>query len=60
MNAQQYRKALAELKLSHAGAANQLGISRRQSIRYAMGDSSIPEPVARLLRMLLEHGLDQS
>jgi hypothetical protein len=58
MNAQQYRSALKRLDLSHQGAADHLGISRRQSIRYATGTSPIPEPVARLLRMLVEHGLD--
>jgi hypothetical protein len=57
MNAKQYREALAKLKLSHQGAADALGISRRQSIRYGTGESSIPEPVARLLRMFIEHGL---
>jgi len=60
MNREQYLAALKRLDLPPAGKATiaALGVSKRQAIRYAQGDSAIPGPVARLLRMYLKHGLD--
>lgn len=55
MTANQYRAALKKLGLSIVGAAPVLGISRRQSQRIAAGESPVSEPVAKLLRLMLEH-----
>lgn len=52
MTAAQYRKILDNLELSIIGAAKVLGISKRQSQRYAAGDQ-IPKPVAKLLRLMV-------
>lgn len=60
MNAQQYRNALQVLGLSIVGAAPVLGISRRQSQRYAAGTTPIPETIARLLTCYLAHGVPPS
>lgn len=56
MTNEDYRAALARLGLSRVGAAPVLGISRRQAQRYAAQDA-IPEPVARLVALYLEHGI---
>jgi hypothetical protein len=58
MTANQYRAALKKLNLSIVGAAPILGISRRQSQRVAAGDSPVPEPVAKLLRLMLDRDID--
>ena len=57
MTKTQYRKALEELKLTPYSAAPALGISLRQSHRYASGEQPIKETVARLLEAYLRHGL---
>ena len=53
----QYRAALKKLGLTVVGAAPVLGVSRRQSQYYASGETPIPEPIVRLLRCYLAHGL---
>lgn len=53
----QYLAALHKLKLTPYAAAKVLGISLRQSHRYASGEQSVKETVARLLRCYVEHGL---
>lgn len=45
----QYQKAKADLGLSHMGMARALGISLRQSLRYASGESPVSEPIKKLL-----------
>lgn len=60
MTTKQYKDALAKLGLSHVGAAPVLGISRRQAQRLATGESPIPEPVAKLLRYMLKHGIEET
>jgi hypothetical protein len=57
MTKAEYMKALAKLKLTPYGAAKLLGISLRQSHRYAAGDQPVKETVAILLDMYLRHGL---
>lgn len=57
MTANEYRKALEQLGLSIIGAAQFLGVSKRQSQYYAAGETPIPKPVSILLVMYLEHGL---
>lgn len=56
MTANQYRAALSRLGLSQAGAAEFLGISIRSSHGYA-NDEPIPEPIAKLLRLMVKLGL---
>ena len=49
----QYRAALKTLELSQHKAAAVLGVAPRTSQGYALGEYGIPEPVARLLRLLV-------
>lgn len=58
MTTDQYLKALAKLNLTRAGkaTAQALGVTVRAVQGYAAG-GTIPEPVAKLLRCYLEHGL---
>jgi hypothetical protein len=55
MKFDQYRSILKSLGLSIVGAAPVIGISRRQSQRIAAGGSPVPEPVAKLLRLIIKH-----
>lgn len=55
MTKEQYRKALDTLGLSIVGAGPILGITGRQSQRYAAGEP-IPLTVERLLELLLKRG----
>ena len=48
----EYRSTLSTLGLSIVGAAPVLGISRRQSQRFAAGDSPVPGPIAKLLAFM--------
>lgn len=57
MTGRQWRNALKTLGLSIVGAAPVFGIKRRQSQRYAAGESDIPDPLAKLVRLALAHGL---
>ena len=52
MTTEEYRAALDKLGLSIVGSAEYLGLSRRQSQRYAVAD-----PVAKLLRLAIRIGL---
>jgi hypothetical protein len=52
VTARQYREALDALGLSQGAAADWLGISIRSSHGYANG-TEIPEPIAKLLRLML-------
>ena len=53
----QFRAAIAELGLCQERAGRWLGLSGRQGQRYATGDQEIPEPVAKLLRLVILLGL---
>lgn len=53
MTPDQYRTAIAKLDLSQERAGRWLGLSPRQGRRYASGEAEIPEPVAKLLRLVL-------
>jgi hypothetical protein len=57
MTPEEYRTALATLGLSIAGSAEHLGLSRRQSQRYANGATPVADPVAKLLRLAVRTGL---
>ena len=56
MSTEEYRAALDKLGLSIVGSADYLGLSRRQSQRYAQGTAPIADPVAKLLRLAVRAG----
>ena len=49
----QYRAAIAKLGLSQERAGLWLGIGKRTSQGYALGERPVPEPVAKLLRLMV-------
>ena len=57
MTTEEYRAALGKLGLSIVGSAEHLGVSHRQSQRYANGTSPVADPVAKLLRLAIKTGL---
>ena len=57
MTTDEYRAALDKLGLSIVGSAEYLGLSRRQSQRYANGISPVADPVAKILRLAIQTGL---
>jgi hypothetical protein len=57
MTAAEYRAALNKLGLSIVSSAEHLGLSHRQSQRYANGTSPVADPVAKLLRLAIRAGL---
>lgn len=57
MTAAEYRAALSRLGLSIVSSAEHLGVSYRQSQRYAGGTSPVADPVAKLLRLAIRAGL---
>ena len=57
MTTEDYRAALDKLGLSIVGSAEYLGLSRRQSRRYANGTSPVADPVAKLLHLTIRIGL---
>jgi hypothetical protein len=58
MKTAEFTAALKKLGLSVVGAGPALGISRRQSQRIAAGVALVPKPVAKLLRIAVERGID--
>jgi hypothetical protein len=58
MTPSQYRAAIKALGLSQERAGDWLGIGRRTSQSYALGETRIPEPVAKLLRLTVKLNLD--
>jgi len=58
MTAAEYRTALNKLGLSIVSSAEHLGLSHRQSQRYANGTSPVADPVAKLLRLAIRIGLN--
>jgi hypothetical protein len=53
MTPTQYRAAIKTLGFSQEKAGDWLGIGRRTSQSYALGETRIPEPVAKLLRIMI-------
>ena len=53
MTPAQYRAARDELGWSNAQIAERLGLSRRMPFRYETGETVVPGPAARLLRLLV-------
>ena len=57
MTTEEYRAALNKLGLSIVASAEHIGLSHRQSQRYANGTSPVADPVAKLLRLAIRTGL---
>jgi len=53
MTAKQFQSAIDRLGLSQVGAARLFGADPRTARRWALGERSIPEPIAILLRLML-------
>jgi predicted transcriptional regulator len=53
MTPKQFNAALERLVLTQVGAAKLLGLTDRTVRNYAAGDTPIPEPTAKLLRLLV-------
>jgi ABC-type methionine transport system permease subunit len=58
MGKREYRAALEQLELGIVEAGEVFGVSKRQTIRYAMGHSQIPEAVAKLIRLTLMRNIN--
>ena len=54
MTPTQYKAALKALGLSQHLAGDWLGIGRRTSQGYALGEYPVPEPTAKLLRLCVK------
>lgn len=57
MTPTQYKAAIKTLGLTQESAGEWLGIGKRTSQGYALGEYPVPEPVAKLLRLCLSLGL---
>ena len=57
MTANQYRAAIKTLGLSQEAAGDWLGVGRRTSQGWALGERPVPEPTAKLLRLVVKLGL---
>lgn len=57
MTPTQYRAAIKTLGLSQERAGDWLGIGRRTSQGYALGEYPVPEPIAMLLRLVIREKL---
>jgi hypothetical protein len=51
MTSNQYKAAIKALGLSQQRAGTWLGIGKRTSQGYALGEHPVPEPAAKLLRL---------
>lgn len=49
----QYKTAIAALGLSQERAGLWLGVGKRTSQGWALGEYPVPEPVAKLLRLMI-------
>jgi transcriptional regulator with XRE-family HTH domain len=58
MTSNQYRQALKKLGLSQVRAAMFLGVSIRSAHGWANGENPVPEPVAMLLRVMIEYEIE--
>lgn len=53
----EFVRAQARLDLSGVDFATMIGVGWRQAQRYRDGRAPIPDPVAKLIRTALKHGL---
>src|SRR5262245_44717378 len=58
MTPDQFREAIERLGLNITHAAAALDISRRNAQRYASGETDVPGPVAKLLRLAVRYKVD--
>ena len=58
MTPKQYKAAIKRLSLSQERAGDWLGIGRRTSQGYALGEYPVPEPTAKLLRLMIKLKLE--
>ena len=58
MTPAEYRVVIDRLGLSQVKTAKLLGIDPRSSRRYASGEVPIPEATAKLLRFLVQAGVE--
>ena len=58
MTTKQYKDIIKSLGLSQLAAGRLLGFSPRQAHRIAVGESHVPEPAAKLLRLIVELKID--
>ena len=58
MSKTQYKTAIQALELSQQRAGDWLGIGRRTSQGYALGEYPVPEPTAKLLRLVVKLKID--
>jgi hypothetical protein len=58
MTPTQYKAAIKALGLAQESAGVWLGIGKRTSQGYALGEHPIPEPVAKLLRLCIRLKLE--
>jgi hypothetical protein len=58
MTPTQYRTDIKARELSQERAGDWLGIGRRTSQGYALGEYPVPEPVAKLLRLCVKMKLN--
>jgi hypothetical protein len=54
MTPTRYKAAIKALELSQERAGDWLGIGRRTSQGYALGEYPVPEPIAKLLRLCVK------
>lgn len=58
MTPTQFKAAIKALGLSQERAGDWLGIGRRTSQGYALGEHPVPEPTAKLLRLIVKMNLN--
>lgn len=57
MNANQFCAALEKLGLTQEGGADFLDYDVRTMRRFMKGKQDVPQPVAKLLRLMIDHGI---
>ena len=57
MNNLEYRAAIKKIGLSQEAAGVWLGIGKRTSQGYALGEYPVPLHIAKLLRLVIKFGL---
>jgi hypothetical protein len=59
MTPAEYESVLNHFGLTNVDLAKVIGVKGRQARRYLAGEAVIPESVAKLLRLAVNHGYDQ-
>lgn len=57
MSPREYVKCVTTLDRSIRGASSMLGVAVRQSQRFSTGETPVPRPVQKLLRVAVETGV---